>query len=261
MRLLLSVLSFHVLRGPPQPPLPSEINRLRTPAPVCVRECDRIPHYESLSIKDICKWPVEAHAQEDSVLFLWVPVPLLFGNPGPREVMEAWGYTYKNEIVWDKVKHMLGHYVSNRHENLLIATRGKCAPDRLVPMQDNVVTLKQDGAHSEKPKEFRTIIERLYDGPYLELWSRHKARGWDVLGGRGWKAGRMKARERFVKLERIQSSQRWNRRYPGKQFTGMVVGFSYRHDNGVRIVRDGVVTPELYAADYLDPWTPAQRSG
>ncbi len=141
-----------------------------------------IDHYDAMSIKEICEWPVEAYAQEDSVLFLWVPVPLLFGNPGPREVMEAWGYTYKNEIVWDKVAHMLGHYVSNRHENLLIATRGKCAPDRLVPMQDNVVTLKRDGAHSEKPKEFRGIIERLYNGPYLELWSRHKAKGWTCWG-------------------------------------------------------------------------------
>ena len=141
-----------------------------------------LDHYESMSIKEICDVPVEAHSRVSSVLFLWCPVPLLHGNPGPREVMEAWGFTYKNEIVWDKVRHMLGHYVSNRHEVLLIATRGSCAPDRLTPMIDNVQTVQADGEHSEKPKEFRKLIERLYDGPYLEMWSRHQVKGWKCWG-------------------------------------------------------------------------------
>ena len=141
-----------------------------------------LDHYDSMSIKALCKEPVEAHTRADSVLFLWVPVPLLFGNPGPRDVMEAWGFTYKSKICWDKVRHNLGHYVSNRHEDLLIATRGSCAPDRLVPMIDNVQTVKADGAHSEKPRDFRQIIERLYDGPYLELYARHQVKGWTCHG-------------------------------------------------------------------------------
>lgn len=127
---------------------------------------------------------IEAHARADAALFLWVPAPIL---PDAFPVIEAWGFTYKQKIVWDKVRHMMGHYVSSRHEDLLIATRGSCAPDRLVPMIDNVQTVKADGEHSEKPHEFRKIIERLYDGPYLELFARHQAskfkrKGWTFWG-------------------------------------------------------------------------------
>jgi N6-adenosine-specific RNA methylase IME4 len=136
-------------------------------------------HYETMTLEKICEHEVKAHAQPDSVLFLWVPVPLL---PDAFPVIDAWGFTYKNEIVWDKVRHMMGHYVSNRHENLLIATRGSCAPDRLVPMIDNVQTIKAEGEHSQKPEEFRQIIERLYDGPYLELFARKKTKGWTAWG-------------------------------------------------------------------------------
>jgi N6-adenosine-specific RNA methylase IME4 len=141
-------------------------------------------HYASLPINELVGMgeSIRAHCRKNSVLFMWVPVPLLLQNPGPREVLEAWGFTYKSKIVWSKVRHNMGHYVSNRHEDLLICTRGSCGPDRLVPMVNNVQVVKAEGEHSEKPKEFRKIIERLYDGPYLELFARHKAKGWKCWG-------------------------------------------------------------------------------
>lgn len=139
-------------------------------------------HYDGLTIQRLCALPVAAHARPDAVLFLWVTSPLLYQNPGPREVMEAWGFHYKASLVWDKVNHGFGNYVSIRHELLLIATRGKCTPDRPTPMFDSVITERQEGEHSAKPASVRTMIERLYDGPRVELFARERVDGWDAFG-------------------------------------------------------------------------------
>lgn len=139
-------------------------------------------HYAGMSIEALCKLPVQAHTYSDAVLFLWTTAPMLMANPGPREVIEAWGFTPKTGLVWDKVHHVFGHYVSVRHEHLIIATRGSCTPDRPTPMPDSVVTERQEGEHSSKPESFRKLIEKLYDGPYLELFGRQKVEGWSVFG-------------------------------------------------------------------------------
>lgn len=139
-------------------------------------------HYPGMTIADICKLPVEAHATKDAVLFLWTTSPFLLMNPGPREVIEAWGFTYKTSIVWDKVRHNFGSYVSVRHELLLICTRGSCVPDRPTPMPDSVQTIRQEGEHSAKPEDFRRLITQLYDGPYLELFARQRTPGWAAFG-------------------------------------------------------------------------------
>lgn len=139
-------------------------------------------HYDGMTIEALCGLPVQAHTYPDAVLFMWVTAPLLLQHPGPREVIEAWGFTPKTGLVWDKVNHGFGHYVSVRHEHLIIATRGSCTPDRPVPMPDSVVTERQAGEHSSKPASFRKLIEQLYDGPYLELFGREPVEGWSVFG-------------------------------------------------------------------------------
>jgi N6-adenosine-specific RNA methylase IME4 len=138
------------------------------------------PHYRGLPLEDICKLPVEAHAQPDAVLFLWVTSPML---PLAFPVIEAWGFTYKTSIVWDKVLSAGGHYVAVKHELLLIATRGSCTPDAPVPSPDSVVVIRRPGEHSEKPEEFRRLITQLYTrGPYLELFARRPVEGWTTFG-------------------------------------------------------------------------------
>lgn len=139
-------------------------------------------HYDGLPIDRLCALPVAAHAMQDAVLFLWTTAPMLYEAPGPREVMLAWGFKPKTGIVWDKVDHGFGNYVSVRHEHLLIGTRGSCVPDRKEPMIDSVQVERQDGPHSSKPASFRQLIERLYDGPYLELFARERVEGWDCFG-------------------------------------------------------------------------------
>lgn len=139
-------------------------------------------HFPGLTIEQGIDLPVKAHARPNSVLFFWSTAPLLLELPGPREIIHAWGFTPKTQIIWDKVDHNVGSYVSVRHEILIVATRGSMTPDRPTPMIDSVVTVKKSNVHSGKPEEFRKIIERMYDGPYLELFGREKVKGWDVFG-------------------------------------------------------------------------------
>lgn len=141
-----------------------------------------LDHFPGMTIEAGCELPVKAHARPDAVLFFWVTAPLLLEMPGPIDIIHAWGFEPKTQIIWDKVEHNVGSYVSVRHELLIIATRGSCTPDRPTPMFDSVVTERRVGVHSAKPETFRKMIERMYDGPYLELFGREKVVGWDVFG-------------------------------------------------------------------------------
>ncbi len=133
-----------------------------------------------MSIAELCALSVRDHVTDDAVLFLWVPAPML-SECWP--VIEAWGFTYKTQMVWNKLAHNFGHYVSVRHENLLICTRGSCTPDQPTPMPESVVNERRSAIHSEKPESFRKTIERLYPlGRRLELFGRREVEGWTVYG-------------------------------------------------------------------------------
>ena len=140
-------------------------------------------HYPTMTIDELVALPVVEHVADDAVLFLWVTSPLLSAC---WPMIEAWGFTYKTSMVWDKEAHNYGHYVSVRHEHLLICTRGSCTPDQPTPMPVSVVRLRRSDAHSEKPDAFRALIDRLYPlGPRLELFGRRPVKGWTVFGNEG----------------------------------------------------------------------------
>lgn len=135
-------------------------------------------HYPCMSVSDICNMPLADHTTKDAVLFLWVTSPLL---PEGLRVMAAWGFKYKASFVWDKVKHNMGHYNSVRHEFLLMGTKGSCVPDK-TKLFDSVQSIERTG-HSEKPDQFRNIIQTLYQhGQKVELFARKASRGWKVFG-------------------------------------------------------------------------------
>jgi N6-adenosine-specific RNA methylase IME4 len=84
-------------------------------------------------------------------------------------------------MVWDKVKHNVGNYVSVRHELLLICTKGSCTPD--VKKLDDSVYSEERTEHSKKPEYFRNLIDKIYpNGNRIELFARGKIAGWDVWG-------------------------------------------------------------------------------
>lgn len=126
-------------------------------------------HYPAMTITELAALPVKEVADENAVLFLWVTSPLLFES---EPVFKAWGFKYKSAFIWDKIKHNMGHYNSVRHELLLICTRGSCTPDKN-KLFDSVQSIERSDAHSEKPEEFRSIIDTLYPyGRRLELFAR-----------------------------------------------------------------------------------------
>jgi N6-adenosine-specific RNA methylase IME4 len=142
-------------------------------------------HYKTMSIKDICDLPVKEVAAKDAILFLWVYQPLL---PQAFEVMNAWGFDYKSiGFVWRKLtkhgkEHMsTGYYTRAGMEMVLIARRGN--PPRVLDRGVRQVFSSPVREHSRKPDEVYDFIERLYDGPYLEMFARTGYRkDWTKVG-------------------------------------------------------------------------------
>jgi N6-adenosine-specific RNA methylase IME4 len=134
--------------------------------------------YPTLSIDRLCQLGVKSITEKRSVLFLWVTMPILFEV---HPVIQAWGFTYKTGLIWDKERRNFGYYVGVQHELLLICTRGVCRPEnkRLFESVQRIPPL----GHSRKPAEFRLLIDALYPtGRRLELFAREHTDGWDAWG-------------------------------------------------------------------------------
>lgn len=140
--------------------------------------------YPTMTIEQLCQLPVSAHSMKSALLALWVPAPLLWESPGPREVMAAWGFTYKTNRVWDKVRGNPGYYgMQVVHEHLMIGVRGACPPDVPTPHDSSILTIRRSNRHSAKPREMREFIMKKWTkGPYLELFGREPVEGWTVFG-------------------------------------------------------------------------------
>lgn len=135
-------------------------------------------HYTLMTMDEICQLPIDNISEDNGVLFLWVTSPIL---EECFRVINSWGFRYKSSFVWDKIKHNMGHYNSVRHEFLLIATKGSCQPD-IQKLYDSVQSIERR-AHSEKPEDFRAIIDHIYPlGARIELFARKSVKGWDAYG-------------------------------------------------------------------------------
>lgn len=135
-------------------------------------------HYPTMTISELCEMPIKTICEENAVLFLWVTSPLL---EECFDIIRAWGFKYKTSMVWDKIKHNVGNYVSVRHEFLLICTKGSCLPD-VKKLYDSVVSIERT-KHSKKPEYFRELIDKIYPyGKRIELFARTKNEGWDTYG-------------------------------------------------------------------------------
>jgi len=148
-------------------------------------EHKRLHRYETMSFEDIAALPVGKIALPQSHLYLWSPNALLAEALG---IMKAWGFTYKTNIVWYKVRkdggpdgRGVGFYFRNVTELLLFGIKGKIrtlAPGR---RQVNVlITRKQE--HSRKPDCVYDLIEQCSPGPFCELFSRQRVPGWAQWG-------------------------------------------------------------------------------
>jgi N6-adenosine-specific RNA methylase IME4 len=143
-------------------------------------------NYPTMSFEELVEFgeKVKELAAADATMFLWSPAPKL---PQALDLLRIWGFDYKSCLVWDKVKQNRGYYSSVRHELLLIAGRGRSTPrcrPKVVQSVDSVQSIPKTSNHSEKPEEFRTLIDRLYPGvKKVELFSRRmKVKGWACWG-------------------------------------------------------------------------------
>lgn len=149
-------------------------------------EHKRLARYETMSLDEIKALPVEQIASDKSHLYLWVPNALL---PDGLEVMKAWGFQYKGNIVWEKIRkdggpdgRGVGFYFRNVTEILLFGIRGN--PNRTLPPARSQVNLirTQKREHSRKPDEIIPIIEKCSPGPFIELFARGDREGWAMWG-------------------------------------------------------------------------------
>lgn len=149
-------------------------------------EHKRLSRYPTLSLQIIKELPVEAIVQDTAHLYLWVPNALLSEG---MEVMEHWGFTYKTNLIWYKVRkdggpdrRGVGFYFRNVTEMILFGIRGKNArtlqPGR---SQENIIVSRKR-EHSRKPDEQYDLIEACSLGPRIELFARGPREGWFVWG-------------------------------------------------------------------------------
>jgi N6-adenosine-specific RNA methylase IME4 len=158
------------------------INRTGKMAP----EHKRLSRYGTLTVDEIAALPLRQVGADRAHLYLWVPNALL---PDGLRVMEAWGFSYKSNIVWHKVRkdggsdgRGVGFYFRNVTELLLFGIRGKdmrtLAPGR---RQVNLLATRKR-EHSRKPDEQYRIIEACSPGPFLELFGRGVRKRWATWG-------------------------------------------------------------------------------
>lgn len=149
-------------------------------------EHKRLSRYPTMSLKEIMELPVKKAAADTAHLYLWVPNALLAEG---LQVMEAWGFKYKTNIVWYKIRkdggpdgRGVGFYFRNVTELILFGTKGKNArtldPGR---SQTNIISTRKR-EHSRKPDEQYDIIEKCSWGPYLEMFSRGNRDNWACWG-------------------------------------------------------------------------------
>ena len=127
-----------------------------------------INHYSLMDIERIKAMPIADFADEDAHLYLWVTNSNI--DEG-LEVVKAWGFRYITMFHWIKPKLGVGNYLRNASETCIFAVRGKLPPK--CRTQINWL-ISYPTIHSEKPREFMSIVERVSPGPYLELFCRRR---------------------------------------------------------------------------------------
>ncbi|MBF0325145.1 MAG: S-adenosylmethionine-binding protein [Alphaproteobacteria bacterium] len=149
-------------------------------------EHHRLSRYGTMTLDAIAALPVSTIAAPTAHLYLWVPNALL---PDGLRVMRDWGFEYKANIVWHKIRkdggsdgRGVGFYFRNVTELILFGVRGKNART-LDPGRTQVNYLgTRKREHSRKPDEQYKIIEACSPGPFLEMFARGAQPGWDAWG-------------------------------------------------------------------------------
>jgi len=155
-----------------------------------------ISHYDCLTLADLKKLNIQRYADKDCALFMWVTDPML--DQG-IELMQDWGFKFKTvAFYWAKTNTKvdlnnlsaekdfftgLGYWTRANCEQCLMGTIGN--PKRIGKDVKRLIVDKRR-EHSRKPEQTYERIEKLVEGPYLELFARKTKKKWGPLGGSGW---------------------------------------------------------------------------
>lgn len=148
-------------------------------------EHKRLKRYPTMTLEEIAAMPIVEHAENPSHLYLWVPNALLMEG---LQIMKAWGFCYKTNIVWYKIRkdggpdgRGVGFYFRNVTELLLFGVHGRMRTLKPGRTQVNILATRKR-EHSRKPEEIYRIIEACSPGPYLEIFAREKMPNWTAWG-------------------------------------------------------------------------------
>jgi len=149
-------------------------------------EHKRLFRYSSMILEEIKELPISLIAEDKCHLYLWIPNALIKEG---LEVMEHWGFIYKTNLIWYKIRkdngpdrRGVGFYFRNVTEMILFGIRGEknrtLQPGRITP--NIIISRKRE--HSRKPDELYSLIEKCSRGPYIELFARYPHPGWNQWG-------------------------------------------------------------------------------
>jgi N6-adenosine-specific RNA methylase IME4 len=149
-------------------------------------EHKRLSRYGTMDLPEIMALPVASILAPTAHLYLWVPNALL---PEGLQVMRAWGFDYKSNIVWHKIRkdggsdgRGVGFYFRNVTELVLFGVRGRNARTEAAGRRQVNLLATRKREHSRKPDEFYNIVEACSRGPYLELFARGTRTNWTAWG-------------------------------------------------------------------------------
>ncbi len=137
------------------------------------------PDYPEMTNEELAR--LDVPSVDDCVLFLWTTHRFIWNA---KELLELWGFEYRNTLVWDKCKMGLGKLFRLQCEFCLVGIKGK-------PLLSNDNThrdiIREDRReHSRKPEQFYEMVDTLCVGRKLDMFGRQKRPGWDIFGGVIW---------------------------------------------------------------------------
>jgi N6-adenosine-specific RNA methylase IME4 len=137
--------------------------------------------YGAMSLDEIKALPVRGLADRNARLFLWTTMRYLVDG---FDVVKAWGFAYRQLVVWDKTPHVPpfgGSVAPNAAEFLIVAAKG--SPPVAARWKSSVIRARKPRTvHSAKPDVFIDLVETVSPGPYLEMFARRARFGWDYWG-------------------------------------------------------------------------------
>lgn len=138
------------------------------------KTAEQLP-YQTMTIEEIKNLPVANLADENCNCFIWTTNQFL---PKTFEVLTAWGFKYLTTLTWVKPSGV-GAWFVNRTQHIVVGYKGKL---KLEKRFEPTVFFHTPLKHSEKPKIFHELFERVSAEPRLEMFARQERKGWSVWG-------------------------------------------------------------------------------